>query len=40
MRGAFRRFLYSKKTAPYVFVLPFILIFTIFWSYPRVAEFG
>lgn len=34
MRGAFRRFLYSKKTAPYVFVLPFILIFTIFWIYP------
>ncbi len=30
----FKRFLYSKKVAPYVFVLPFILTFLIFWLYP------
>lgn len=28
------KFLYSQKTAPYVFVLPFILSFCIFWVYP------
>ncbi|MCF0131726.1 MAG: sugar ABC transporter permease [Pseudobutyrivibrio sp.] len=33
MKG-FRKFLYSQKTAPYVFVLPFILSFAIFWIYP------
>lgn len=30
----FKKFLYSQKTAPYVFVLPFILSFCIFWIYP------
>lgn len=34
MFAMFRRFLYSKRTAPYVFVLPFIFIFSIFWIYP------
>ena len=29
-----KRFLYSKKAAPYVFVLPFILSFAFFWIYP------
>ncbi|MBA9087600.1 arabinosaccharide transport system permease protein [Fontibacillus solani] len=29
-----KRFLYSQKVAPYVFVLPFILVFLIFWAYP------
>lgn len=29
-----KKFLYSQKTAPYVFVLPFILSFCIFWIYP------
>lgn len=29
-----KRFLYSQKVAPYVFVLPFILVFLIFWVYP------
>jgi len=33
-QSAFSRFLYSRKTAPYVFVLPFILSFIIFWIYP------
>ncbi|HOO27808.1 MAG TPA: sugar ABC transporter permease [Lachnospiraceae bacterium] len=29
-----KKFLYSQKAAPYVFVLPFILSFLIFWIYP------
>lgn len=29
-----KKFLYSRKAAPYVFVLPFILSFCIFWIYP------
>lgn len=29
-----KRFLYSQKIAPYVFVLPFILVFLVFWIYP------
>jgi arabinosaccharide transport system permease protein len=28
------RFLYSQKVAPYVFVLPFVLVFLVFWIYP------
>ena len=27
-------FLYSQKVAPYVFILPFILTFSIFFVYP------
>lgn len=34
-----RRFLYSQKIAPYVFVLPFILVFAIFWVYPLFNSF-
>lgn len=29
-----RKFIYSQKTAPYVFVLPFVLVFLVFWIYP------
>lgn len=29
-----KKFFYSQKAAPYVFVLPFILSFAIFWIYP------
>ena len=29
-----KKFLYSQKAAPYVFVVPFILSFVIFWIYP------
>lgn len=29
-----KKFLYSQKAAPYVFVLPFILSFAFFWVYP------
>lgn len=30
----FKKFFYSQKAAPYVFVLPFILSFLFFWVYP------
>ncbi|CAM3686470.1 carbohydrate ABC transporter permease [Marinicrinis lubricantis] len=29
-----KNFLYSQKVAPYIFVLPFILVFVVFWAYP------
>lgn len=29
-----KKFLYSQKAAPYVFVLPFLLSFILFWIYP------
>lgn len=29
-----KRFFYSQKAAPYVFVLPFLLSFAFFWVYP------
>ena len=35
--NVFTRFLYSQKTAPYVFVLPFLLSFAIFWIYPMIS---
>lgn len=35
-KSVFSRFLYSQKAAPYVFVLPFILTFLIFFAYPVV----
>lgn len=34
-----KKFVYSQKVAPYVFVFPFILIFLIFWLYPLVNSF-
>lgn len=36
-KSVFRRFLYSQKAAPYVFILPFILTFFIFFAYPIVS---
>lgn len=33
-KNVFQKFLYSQKIAPYVFVLPFILSFCVFWVYP------
>lgn len=33
-KSIFQKFMYSQKTAPYVFVLPFLLSFCIFWIYP------
>ncbi|GIP57602.1 MULTISPECIES: carbohydrate ABC transporter permease [Paenibacillus] len=35
-----KKFLYSQKVAPYVFVLPFILVFLFFWVYPLGSSFG
>lgn len=35
-----KRFLYSQKAAPYVFVLPFILVFLVFWVYPLGSSLG
>lgn len=32
-----KKFLYSQKVAPYVFVLPFIISFIVFWIYPLVS---
>lgn len=32
-----RKVLFSRKVAPYVFILPFILSFTIFWIYPLIS---
>ncbi|WP_230398088.1 carbohydrate ABC transporter permease [Novisyntrophococcus fermenticellae] len=29
-----KKFLYSKKAAPYVFILPFVLTFAVFWVIP------
>lgn len=34
-----KKFVYSQKVAPYVFILPFILIFLIFWFFPLVNSF-
>lgn len=34
-----KKFVYSQKVAPYVFVLPFILTFLIFWFYPLLNSF-
>lgn len=33
----FKKFLYSKKAAPYIFVLPFLLSFLLFWIYPLLS---
>lgn len=33
-----KKFLYSRKAAPYVFVLPFVLTFLIFWFYPLTSS--
>ena len=35
-KGGFRKLLYSQKAAPYVFILPFLLTFAIFFVYPLI----
>lgn len=35
-----KKFLYSQKVAPYVFVLPFVLVFLMFWVYPLANSVG
>lgn len=32
-----KRFIYNQKVAPYVFVLPFVVIFCVFFLYPMVS---
>lgn len=32
-----KKYLYSQKVAPYIFVLPFVLSFLIFWVYPLIS---
>ncbi|MCM8709997.1 sugar ABC transporter permease [Clostridium sp. SYSU_GA19001] len=29
-----KKFIYSQKAAPYVFIAPFVIVFLIFWIYP------
>lgn len=36
----FKKFIYSQKVAPYVFVLPFVIVFLLFWAYPLLNSFG
>lgn len=36
-KSILKKFLYSQKVAPYVFVLPFVLTFLIFFAYPIVS---
>ncbi|GFR36739.1 L-arabinose transport system permease protein AraP [Insulibacter thermoxylanivorax] len=35
-----KRFAYSQKIATYVFVLPFVLVFAVFWVYPMFSSIG
>ncbi len=38
-KSVFKKFVYSQKVAPYVFVLPFVLTFLIFFAYPVGSTF-
>ncbi|MDD7178522.1 MAG: sugar ABC transporter permease [Lachnospiraceae bacterium] len=33
-----KKFFYSQKVAPYIFVVPFVLSFLIFWIYPLISS--
>ncbi|HIW35283.1 MAG TPA: sugar ABC transporter permease [Candidatus Paenibacillus intestinavium] len=35
-----KKILHSQKVAPYVFILPFVLVFLIFWLYPLLSSAG
>lgn len=35
-----KKLLHSQKVAPYVFILPFVLVFLIFWLYPLINSAG
>lgn len=37
--GRFKRILYSQKVAPYVFILPFVITFMVFFAYPIINTF-
>lgn len=34
-----KKILYSKKVAPYIFIMPFVLVFMVFWLYPLSNSF-
>lgn len=34
-----KKILYSKKVAPYIFIMPFVLVFLVFWLYPLSNSF-
>ena len=36
-KSLWHRFIYSQKVAPYVFVLPFIISFVLWWIYPMIS---
>lgn len=36
-QGIFKRFIYSKKVAPYVFIAPFLITFVLFFAYSIVS---
>lgn len=36
-RNLIKRFLYSQKIAPFIFITPFILVFSIFFAYPLIS---
>ncbi len=35
-----KKFFYSQKVAPYIFISPFLIIFAIFWFYPLISSFS
>lgn len=35
--SAFKKFLYSQKVAPYVFIAPFVITFVVFFAYSIVS---
>jgi len=39
-KNIIKRFLYSQKTAPYVFILPFVITFCVFFAYPVINTVG
>ncbi len=34
-----KKFVYSQKVAPYIFILPFVIIFLVFWLFPLANSF-
>ena len=36
-KSFFKRFLYSQKVAPYVFIAPFVITFLVFFAYSIVS---
>ncbi len=39
-RSSFSRLAYSKKLAPYLFILPFVIAFCVFFAYPIMETFS